>query len=523
MKAKAKTAAAPAPKTAPAPAPKTAPAADELVDMPEAIRHLKTTRPTFYRWLRAGKLKGMKVGRQWRFYRQDLDRFLKGQEPQIELTADITPLLDQLRNRLAALGYPGSAAAAAADQRVILAASCIILLAFRSRASDIHIMPLRLQDSTGVSSEAHIELRIDGMLQRMATFDCRLLSPVVDQFKRMACVDLHEKSRAQDGRIQVRVAADEPGQPGHLLDLRVCFLPSALGETVTLRLLDAASVQIDLDRINLAPEQRERLDRALKLPNGMLFFTGPTGSGKTTMLYACMKELAKRPQKILSVEDPVEYILERTVQVAVSERHGMTFPAVLRAMLRSDPDVIMVGEARDRDTVAIMSAAALTGHLVLSSLHTDDAVGALQRLVDIGLEPFLVGDSAKFVMSQRLVRRVCPHCSREHAPAKEELAKAASIARQGGLDWGALEKKFRAAVGCPKCAMTGFRGRTIIAETLEVTPELARALRQGATAEELKRLAIEQGLVTLAADGVRRYAAGQTTLQEVLWVAKVGH
>jgi len=517
MKAQAKTSSV---ANQPAPETTTASPAGELVDMPEAIRYLKTTRPTFYRWLRSGKLKGMKVGRQWRFYRQELDRFLKGQEPQIELTADITPLLDQLQDRLQALGHAGGDEPVAADQRVIVAATRIIHLAHWSRASDIHIMPLRQTAATGITCEAHVELRIDGVLQPVAVFDPRLLPPLMESFKRMAGVDLHEKARAQDGRIQVSIAVDGPGKPSHLLDLRACFLPSALGETVTLRILDEASIQIELDRINLAPDQQERLRRALKLRHGMLLFTGPTGSGKTTVLYACMKELAKAPLKIVSVEDPVEYILERIVQVPVNEHAGMTFPVVLGAIQRTAPNVIMVGEVRDGDTAALMTEAALTGRLVLSSLHTNDAVSALQRLLDIGLEPFLLADSVRFIMAQRLVRRVCPQCSRESEPGAEDLAKAAGIARRGGLDWGLLEKKFRTPVGCPTCAMTGYSGRTIIAETLEVTPELAQALRQGGKAEELRRLAIEQGMVTLAADGIRRYANGETTLQEVLRATK---
>lgn len=491
--------------------------AEELMDMEGAILHLKTTRPTFYRWLRSGKLKGMKVGRQWRFYRADLDRFLKGEGPQIELAADIRPLQRALLQRLHELGAPDDPAEAVpetgtASEKVVAVVSAMIRLAHHLKASDIHFHQ-RHAPPPAVGMNGVLQFRVDGVLQTFAGIDGRLAPPILDQLKTMAGCDLHERSRPQDGRIKLSIG-------GQTLDLRVCFVPAVTGEAVTIRLLDAKAAALDLDGIPFAPADRARLDRAMAAPCGLILFTGPTGSGKTTVEYACINTLAKTPRKILTVEDPVEYILENTVQIPVNPAVGLTFAAGLRAILRCDPDVIMAGEIRDRETLQILLQCALTGHLAISSLHTEDAAAALQRLLDIGGEPFLVADAVRLIVSQRLVRRLCAACSRPETPAREELAKAAAVARQGGLDWGAMAHQFRHPVGCPQCGMTGYRGRTPIAEVLEMTPELDRAIRTGAGPDHLRRLAIEQGMTTLAADGIRRCAAGETTLNEVFRVIR---
>jgi excisionase family DNA binding protein len=487
----------------------------ELIGMDEAVEMLKTTRPTFYRWVRSGKLKGMKLGRQWRFYRADVERFLKGEEPRIDLPADITPLIDALRGRIAELGVKVPSLEGISDVR--RATYYMILLAMNSKASDIHIT----SHIEGAQTVVAVRLRIDGVLHEVARIDVRLLPAVVEELKRMAACDVHEKEKPQDGRIVIE--ANELGgaggaKEGEVLDLRVCFLPAALGEAVTVRLLDRAAVNLRLDRIDYAPKDRERILRAVHSPWGLIVVTGPVGSGKTTTLYSCLNELAKPGVKIMSVEDPVEYYLPWTTQVAVREAAGKNFAYYVRAMLRSDPDVILIGEMRDYDTLCAAMQSSLTGHLVMTTLHANDAVGALKRMVDMGMDPFVVADSTKLVMSQRLVRKLCPACSVEDTPEPKRLDVAAEAARKGGLDWHALEPKFRRAVGCDKCAKTGYRGRTVIAETLEVTREIGRALRDGAPAERLGEIAVSQGMTTLAADGVRRAAAGETTLDEVLRV-----
>ena len=489
---------------------------EELVDMAEAIRILKTTRPTFYRWLRAGKIKGMKLGRQWRFTREDLDRFLKGEPPRVDLPADLSPLIETLAAKVTELDADDLSGEGYSDvQRV---ASLMIVLGIAMRATDIHISPSIAPDGPG--GLATLRYRVDGMLHQAATIDMRLLPAIVEQFKRMAACDIHEKVKPQDGRMLLKPRKPIAGRQIDMLDLRVSFLPAALGEAVTLRILDRSASLIGLDRIDYAPHDRERLMKAIHSPWGVVLLTGPTGSGKTTVLYACINALDHDKLKVMSVEDPVEFFLPGVTQVAVNEREGMTFERATRAILRSDPDAILIGEIRNREALYCAVQAALTGHLVMTTLHTNDAAGGLVRMVDIGVDPFVVADATKLVMSQRLVRLLCEHCRVPDEPDANQLALAAEVSRDGGLGWPPADPQWKKAVGCEKCGQTGYRGRTAIAEMLEVTPEIGKALREGATPDVLKRIAVKQGMTTIAADGIRRAAAGQTSLDEVIHVAR---
>jgi len=478
---------------------------EELIDMNQAIEMLKTTRPTFYRWLRSGKIKGMKLGRQWRFYREEIERFLKGEAPKIELPADITPLVKTLRER--AVEVCGKDVSEGQND-VAAAVTLMIRLAYRMGASDIHIAPHMQQEG----SVAILRLRVDGVLHVIAELDLRLLPAVVERWKTMASCNVNENKVPQDGRILVTI----DGPQGKTLDLRVCFLPACLGESVTIRLLDSSAVLLDLDKIDYAERDKEQLVRAIDAPWGMIIISGPTGSGKTTVLYACINHVSRPELKVMTIEDPVEYFLPWTIQVQVLSKQGLTFATGMRSVLRSDPDVIMVGEIRDQETATICQQAALTGHVVLTTLHADEAPRALNRLVEMGSDPFVVGDATKLIVAQRLVRKLCPHCSVEGMPPDNLLDRAAQIARSGGLGWDALPKEFRESVGCDKCGQTGFRGRNVIAEALEMSPEMGAALRRGASVEDLRTLAVGQGMVTMAADGVRRAAAGETTLAEVI-------
>ena len=486
----------------------------ELIDMEQAIALLKTTRPTFYRWLRAGRIKGMKLGRQWRFYREDVERFLKGEAPRIDLPADITPLIKALRKRVKeAGGRDVSPEGATPVERVT---SLIIVLGVVTRASDIHITPHMAGDET--ETKAHLRYRVDGVLHRAAEIDLRLLPAIVEQWKRMAACDVHENKKPQDGRIVVRLSELGDSRSDKTIDLRVSFLPACMGEAVTVRILDPAQVTLDLANIDYAPDVRERLLRAVHAPWGLIVVTGPTGCGKTTTLYSCLREVTRPEVKVISIEDPVEYFLPWVTQVQVMTSAGLTFPRAARAALRSDPDVILLGETRDAETLWIVHEAALTGHLVMTTLHTDEAASTLTRMVEIGVNPFVVGDATKLVLAQRLIRKLCPHCSVPEKPAANRLDAAGEMARKGGLEWRSLERKFRRPVGCPKCGETGYKGRTVIAEALEVSPEIGKALRDGASVDELRRIAVEQGMTTMPADGVRRAAAGETTLDEVMRV-----
>jgi excisionase family DNA binding protein len=473
--------------------------------MEEVIAMLKTTRPTFYRWLRAGRLKGTKIGRQWRFSREDVERFLKGQEPRIDLAADISPLLDTLRNRLKADGVLDEESHES-ESELVQAVKLMIRLAAQMRASDLHIEPR----PKGVAA---LRYRLDGMLQPIAELDVRLLPAIVKQWKTLVACNVHETSRPQEGRIVMKTSA-----AGGELDVRVMFLPAVLGETLSAHLLDPRTALTSLDQMDYAATDKKKLQRWLGSPWGTVVFTGPSGCGKTSALYACLNQVANGPSKlkVMTVEDPVEYLLPGTTQVPIRAESGMTFDGALRAVLKSDADVIMVGEIRDLETLTLSLQAALTGHLVLINLHTSEAATALQRMIDVGVSSFTVADATRLIIAQRLVRLLCPKCSVARKPAEPFITLAQKLARLGGLPWESLPGDFREPVGCQECNLTGFQGRTVIAEALEVTPRVAAALTRGAASADLRAIAVSEGMTTLASDGIRRAAQGRTSLAEVM-------
>jgi excisionase family DNA binding protein len=478
----------------------------EAMNMAEAIEMLKSTRPTFYRWLRDGKIKGMKVGRQWRFYREDLERFLEGEAPRVDLPADITPLVKALEGKLESLDAPVADLREEQDPaaRVI---HLMTRLAYFSRASNLHLQ--------AGNREGLLRMRIDGELQEVLRMDRRLVAPLVDRWKSLASCDLNEKFRPQDGRILMDIPSVDSESVSSHVDVRVCFVPSFSGECLTARFLDPDHASIQLDQIDLNPEDRSRLDRALKRKQGVVLMTGPTGSGKTTVLYACLNALRRPEYKLMTVEDPVSFTLPDVVQIRVRPQHGVTYAPALRAMLRSDPDVIMVGEIRDRDTLEVILQGAQNGHLMMSVLHTEDAVEALSRLVTLCEAPMMLAATISLIMAQRLVRCVCPHCSESADPDPGLLQAARKETERAGCEWPLHHATFVRGKGCAKCGGVGFRGRTLITETLEMTPELQTALRDGAEEAEIQRIALAGGMIPMAVDGIRKAAVGKTTLAEV--------
>lgn len=485
----------------------------EVIDMREAIELLKTSRPTFYRWLRSGKIRGMKVGRQWRFYKADIEHFMRGESPRIDLAADITPLVVALDKRLKEAGVKKLPQG---DNEVQASVLRMIAVAVTTRASDIHITS-HIPEG-GVDVRGVLRYRIDGVLHVASEIDARLVPAIVGEWKRMAACDVHETAKPQDGRIMCKLS-DLMAEPhDKVIDLRVCFLPTALGESVTARLLDQNAVRLKLDNLGLDEKNDARIRQAMKLPWGIVICSGPTGSGKTTTLYSCLQEVTQPGVKVMSVEDPVEYMLPWVTQVPVRTQIGMTFNNILRSFLRSDPDVVLVGEIRDLETAHICTQAALTGHLVLTTLHTDSAAAALVRLNDIGVDPFLVADSVKLVIAQRLVRKLCVDCRTKAKPPDDILENAAETARRGGVKWHSLPDNFMDPVGCAKCHQTGFRGRLALMETLEVTPGIAKAVRDGASAADIEARAVTNGMLTMSADGVRRAAEGKVTLRSIMTI-----
>lgn len=476
----------------------------DLLDIGQAIVLLKTTRTTLYRWLREGRVGGMKVGRQWRFYRREIERFLKGEEPRIELRADITPLLESLvRQARAAKARALNMPDQTEIQRVV---KLMLELGVALDASDIHLAPHL--PAAAAQPVAMLRYRVGGVLQPMAEIDLRLLRAIVGQWKSYVACDPKE-TRPQDGRMMFDFTGG-----GQALDVRVCFLTTGLGDSLTARFLPSAA-PLGLEAIDFVPHDRAALVQAVDAPWGLIVVTGPTGSGKMTTVYACLARQARPEQKVITIEDPIRYFFPWMTQIAMNNRESSSFAYYARAMLRSDPDVMLIGELRNGEDLHIAQAAALTGHLVLTTLHADETARALVRMVEMGAPPFVVGDATKLVLSQRLVRMLCPNCAKVELPPPGRLAQVEELARTGGLDWDALPRSFRRPAGCERCRNLGYRGRTVLAEALEVTPEIGQALRGNATVDELRTIAVSQGMTTMVADGVRRAAAGQTTLDEV--------
>ena len=380
---------------------------------------------------------------------------------------------------------------------VIRFVNLLIREAHEARASDIHLESTR----EGVRAR----FRVDGVLVEVPSPPKGLQAAVVSRIKLLAELDIAERRQPQDGRIRVRLEERE-------LDLRVSTVPTLYGESVVLRLLDRGGRPVALDELGMDPGTLARLRTTALRPHGILLATGPTGSGKTTTLYAALGLRQRTTEKIITVEDPVEYHLEGVTQVPVQRKVGMTFAAALRSLLRQDPDVLMVGEMRDPETAEIAVQAAMTGHLVFSTLHTNDAASALPRLLDLKVESYLVAATLEGVLAQRLVRKICPEC-RERYRVDPQTAALLAARPVGTLT---LERGH----GCPACRGTGYRGRTGIFELLTVTDEVKQAVGRGACASELRELARAQGMTTLREDGWAKAQGGVTTVEEVLRVTE---
>jgi len=391
----------------------------------------------------------------------------------------------------------GDLADAEDDAPIIRLINAILSQAVKEQASDIHIETFE--------DRLSIRYRIDGVLAEVLS-PKRMLAPLlVSRLKVMAKLDIAEKRIPQDGRISVRIA-------GHAIDIRMSTIPSAHGERVVLRLLDKQAGQLELSQLKMNQQVGEGYKKALSRPHGIILVTGPTGSGKTTTLYAGLSSINQTSRNILTIEDPVEYMLPGVGQTQVNTKVDMTFARGLRAILRQDPDVVMVGEIRDVETAEIAVQASLTGHLVLSTLHTNTAIGAVTRLQDMGVEPFLLSSSLVAVMAQRLVRLLCTDC-RESAEATSAECELLGIEKEDAID-------LYHAKGCTKCNLTGYRGRTGIYELIEVDEALRTAIHEGVGEQAMLEIA-RRSYPGIQADGRRRILAGETTLEEVLRVTSV--
>jgi general secretion pathway protein E len=377
----------------------------------------------------------------------------------------------------------------------------IIVQAVKESASDIHIEPFE--------KELRVRYRIDGEMYQRVIPPKRYQSAIVSRIKIMANLNIAEKRIPQDGRISIKVG-------DKAIDLRTSILPCAFGERVSMRLQDKGKgTFVDLEKLNLSPHDSKMVHNIIARPNGIILVSGPTGSGKTTTLYSILDHLNKPEVNIITVEDPVEYTMHGIGQVQVNEKAGLTFATALRSILRQDPDIVLIGEIRDVETAQIATHAALTGHLVLSTIHTNSAAATITRLIDMGVEPFLIASSLICVISQRLVRRLCPKCKVKYTPDPEILSRVGITKKEAeGIT-------FYRAVGCDECLQMGYKGRLAIFEIMEVDDKIAKLIVQRIDATVIQQKAIERGMVLLGLDGIRNIKAGLTSIEEVVSVAHV--
>ncbi len=383
----------------------------------------------------------------------------------------------------------------AGETPIIRFVNLVLSQAIKDKASDIHFEPF--------DKEFKIRYRIDGALYEMSPPPRELAIPIISRIKVIGNLNIAERRLPQDGKVRLTIS----GRP---VDLRISTLPTQFGESVVLRVLDQNATTLELEKLGMPIEVVESVAKTIARPNGIFIVTGPTGSGKTTTLYSCLKRLNKVGSKLMTAEDPIEYEIDGIMQTAINSAIDLTFASALKAFLRQDPDIIMVGEIRDLETAQIAIQASLTGHLVLTTLHTNDASGAITRLMDMGIEEFLIASSVEAVLAQRLLRRLCLDCRKEYSPSVD-------LIDQLGLEPSMLaNKEFYAGSGCQVCADTGYRGRLGVFEMLEISESIRELIAEGRPAGIIRERAVQQGMLTLREDGVRNIFTGVTSLEEVI-------
>ena len=413
----------------------------------------------------------------------------------VALNESIKDVITEIRRELSSSASQGQNSENSGILKLI---EIILKTSIQSRASDIHIEP--------TETNCIVRSRIDGMLSETFIFDKDIYPPMVSRMKLLSNMDIAERRRPQDGRFSAQILDKE-------YDFRISTLPILNGESIVLRILDKSKVIINLEDLGMHPDNFAKFKKSMKAPYGIILVTGPTGSGKTTTLYGALNDIKSVKTKIITVEDPVEYQLNMIQQVHVNEKAGLTFVSALRSILRQDPDVIMIGEIRDQETLRIAIQAALTGHLVFSTLHTNDAISALPRMIDMGIEPYLVSGALVCIEAQRLVRKLCPHCKQKITLSQKAFDEVKKFVPEN--------YQFYKSVGCPQCSQTGYLGREMISEILPISDHIASMVANGASKDELKSVAYEEGFIDMFHDGVIRAANGITTLEEVYRVAKI--
>ena len=422
--------------------------------------------------------------------KKQIDKYLS----KIELSGSIKGIVTEIRNELNNTGGSGKSDDSSAILQLI---EMIVKQSIISRGSDIHIEPSE--------NNCVVRTRIDGMLTEIFIFDKDIYPPLVSRLKLLSNMDIAEKRKPQDGRFSMKIADRE-------YDFRISTLPIMNGESTVMRILDKSKVIISLEKLGMHPESFKKFSNAMHAPYGVILVTGPTGSGKSTTLYAALNDVKSVDTKIITVEDPVEYQVNLIQQVHVNEKAGLTFAAALRSILRQDPDIIMIGEIRDQETLRIAIQAALTGHLVFSTLHTNDAISAIPRIVDMGIEPYLISGALIAVEAQRLVRKLCPKCKQPTTIPKSMLDSISQYLPE--------KYTFYKPVGCDECAGTGYSGREMISEILPISDKMQSLIANGASKDDMKELALKEGFIDMFHDGIIRAARGATSIEEIYRVAK---
>jgi len=495
--------------------------AEDLLTIDEAAKFLDTSKSTIYRLLGGGDVKGTKVGKQWRFRKPDLLAYLQrtpetvsvAESARGELEAEIAHFDDLIGAPAGESESIEASTPQSQSHEAILVvtpsesapgqlARRIIRLAIDSRASDIHI--------ERISDVLRLRFRIDGMLHEIRRMPPAFADALIAKFKEMADMNVSERRLPQDGRLPILYGDRE-------FDFRVSSLPVLQGEDIVMRILDRSSVLLGLERLGIAEDMLQPLRAVVRRPSGMVIASGPTGSGKTTLLYSILQEIATDGIKAVSIEDPVEYQLQNVSQAQVNRKAGMTYAMAMRAFMRQDPDIIYCAEMRDRDSAEIAIEAALTGHMLFTALHTEDAPSVITRLTDIGLEPYLVAATLNCAIAMRLVRRLCPECKTIASP--QEIAPTVDKIRSLS-HWGGYTIPERAVffepVGCPACRNTGYQGRFGLQEILFCNAKLVQDLMRCSSVEEKRQVAVDAGMRTLLADGISKAVAGETTIDEAL-------
>ncbi len=486
---------------------------EKLLTLEEAAAFLGTSKPTLYRLLDQNRLKGRKVGNQWRFLQADLQAYLdRGAEVTVlpSIPRELfDPEWEFLAGELKTLGRKPTPldgdAQSDSEKRLQSLVGALLTLGVAVRASDIHLESIYENGEL----QALLRLRVDGVLKELRRMPAPVAQAVNACFKRYMHMD-PEIRRPQDGRMLVRIEDRE-------VDFRASILPTIFGESLVLRILDRQGIVLGLDNLGLSEPDKARLRDLARRSHGLLVFSGPTGCGKTTLVYSLLQEIARSQVKTITIEDPVELAMPWATQLQIDPGKGITFAPALRSAMRQDPDILFVGEIRDQETMLGCIQAALTGHLVLTTLHAPDTIESVLRIKEMGIEPFLIASALLGVVSERLVRKICPDCGEPAPLANGSRAKVSALAEPAGFPLPA-KARFRSGRGCPQCFGSGFRGRTGVFEVLEFTPALKDGFLKGLDKNALRSSARGQGSVALVGDGLRKAAEGTTSIEEILRV-----